>query len=141
MENGVGHRREAVGNDRLLEQADQEDLQSQLEAVPVEAFGRGQLRQKVSWPHDRPSDQVRKEHDIQSVVQQVPHGPNLALVHIDDVADRLERVEGNPQRQGNVQESFAELEAEEMKCPVSAGQKEIHVLEERQQSQVRADAG
>ena len=46
-EHGVNDPGQVVGDDRLLEQAQDEELDAELKAVPVEAFPPSELRQEI----------------------------------------------------------------------------------------------
>ncbi len=51
---------------------------------------------------DRPGDQLRKEQQVQRRVDRALLRRRLAPVDVDDVGDRVERVEGDADRQQHV---------------------------------------
>ena len=130
-EHRIGEHRHLVGQHRLLEHA-VEQLRQPAEHPP----GRGpavllQLGQEFRRLHDRPGHQLREERDVQRELQRVAAGAQPAPVHVDGIAQALERVERYAHRQYDPQRArppHAEGGAE------SAHEK-VHVLEEEQHQQ------
>src|SRR5207245_974294 len=81
-----------------------------------------------------------KEEDEQRVVEEIAFGPDLAAINVDDVADRLERVKRDAERQDHVEDAALKVEAEPVSQSVDAGAEEVHVLEIDEQPEVDRDA-
>ena len=77
-----------------------------------------------------------KEGDVSRQLYKVPLRGYRALLHIQQVAHGLKQVEGNAQRQNDVQGSHAA----QPKGPGEGGDEEIVILAEAQQGKTRGDA-
>ncbi|MNN31251.1 hypothetical protein D3C81_1449330 [compost metagenome] len=80
-------------------------------------------------------DQVREDRHERREVDQVAGGRGVAAVHVDDVADRLEDIERDPDRQQHMGED-ERLKAERGHDRVDAVDAEIGVFEVAEDAQV-----
>ena len=127
---------DAVGQDHLLGQAGDKPGHTQINIVlsdPVEPI---QLGQKVVGLDNGAGGDLRKEGDVSRQLYKVPLRGYRALLHIQQVAHGLKQVEGNAQRQNDVQGSHAA----QPKGPGEGGDEEIVILAEAQQGKTRGDA-
>src|SRR5690348_4572147 len=92
---GVDVGREVVGEDDLLEESPYCELQPRFECGCAPNALLLELRHHVPGALDRTRDELRKERDVEGVVEQVANGRYLTAIHVDDIANRLERVERN----------------------------------------------
>ncbi len=99
----VGVRRDAIGQQHLLGQADHEQDRAHRQVLGLEAviLRLRELRHHFLVMQDRAGDQVRKERHEQHVAQQAAlfHDARLAVQQITDLCEREER---NAQRQDDV---------------------------------------
>ena len=58
-----------------------------------------QLRDELTGPHDGTGHQLREETDIEAEIEDVAHRLDAPAIHIHDVADGLEGIEGDAYRQ------------------------------------------
>ncbi len=63
-----------------------------------------ELSEQVLWPLDGAGHQLRVEHHVESIVAEVPFRLLVAAIDLNDVAQALERVEGEADGQGDVQD-------------------------------------
>src|SRR5262249_54096689 len=115
----------------------------------LETFAQATQRRQLNWPavlwpelvetHDRTRDQVREVHDVKAVVP--PARRRLATtINIDEITDRLEGVVRNPQRQQDlhVLRQWV-VQSDQGQQPKVDVQKEIEVLEKRENGQIDCD--
>ena len=62
------------------------------------------LRQKIACTNNWPGNQVRKEQDEQEKMIEPALGPNFPAIDIDRVADGLESVKRDTDRQDHLQD-------------------------------------
>src|SRR5438132_229487 len=84
---------------------------AELRAIPVEVVPAIKLRQKVTRTNDRPGHEMREEQDKDGIFQRIAHGPSPPLVDIHDVADGLEGVKGDAEREDDFEEPPRRLHA------------------------------
>ncbi|MNF66323.1 hypothetical protein D3C84_481100 [compost metagenome] len=134
----VGHHREGVGDEDLLDETLHEpraalgELVEGVRAV-VELVG------EVAETQNRAGNQVREDRHEGREVDQVARGRGVAAIHVDDVADRLEDVERDTDRQQHVGED-ERLKTDRRHHRVDAVDAEVGVLEVAEDAQVHRDA-
>ncbi len=74
------------------------------------------MRHQFGGPDDGPRNQLRKERHVQCEIDERLSGLNLASINIDCVAKCLERVEGDSDRQDDVQR---------LRVPTQCGQQRL----------------
>ena len=92
-----------VRDDAFLQQAKKDQHQPVEELIAVELAVLLHLRQQMAGTLNRPCDQMRKQADEQSVIDEGVRRPQLSFVDIDDVGDFLERIERDARRQQDAQ--------------------------------------
>jgi hypothetical protein len=92
-----------VGDETLLDEADQEQRQARAHVDAREQALLGELRQELGGAHDRTRDHGGEEGHEQHEVRQAPDRLELPAVHVDRVAERVEGVEADPDRQQDVE--------------------------------------
>src|SRR5206468_1391997 len=124
-----------VCEQNLLREAPRNPDKSALDAGTVHRGLRRKLRQKITRAHDRPGNEVREERQEERKVEQAPVG-RLPPVHLDRIAEGLERVERDPDRQQDI-ESRPRLTAPQAgEQPSYVLQNEVAVLEDPEDSEV-----
>ena len=91
--------RDLGGDDRLLEQAPDDQQQAPGGRLAGQARGLVELGQQVRGPHNRTGHQMREEAHQQHDVQQALGRRCLAAMDVHDIADALEGEEADPDRQ------------------------------------------
>ena len=136
---GAGHsaveQGQLVGDQRLFGQTQHEPLDAVGEAVgvhPALRRGRVQRRRLVAVAQDGPRADMGEESQIEVEPQRVALGGNLPPGHVHAVADALEGVKAEPQRQGQFQHRQRPGQQ-----GVEVGGKKAFVLEKGQQCQVQ----
>ena len=87
---------------------------------------------------DRPGDELREERDVAGEVGERPDGRRRAAVDVDGVAERVERVERDPDRQGDRQH-LHRVGPEPAQHVVQVRLEEHEVLEEPERAQADDD--
>ena len=98
-EHRADQRERAVGDDLLFEEAPEHEQRAALDVCNVEAVRRLQLGGELIKARDRALNQLREEGDEQRKLRRVPLRRVFAVVHVDQIAHRLERVKRDAQRQ------------------------------------------
>ncbi|MNO93249.1 hypothetical protein D3C76_848460 [compost metagenome] len=134
----VGHHRQGVGDEDFLDETLHEPRAALGELVEgvgavVELVG------QVAETQHGAGDQVREDRHERREVDQVAGGRGVAAVHVDDVADRLEDVERDTDRQQHVGED-ERLKTDRRHHRVDAVDAEVGVLEVAEDAQVHRDA-
>ena len=133
---GVHVRSEVVGDHDLLEQAPDDQLQAAFELAARKRSFALELRQQMRRALDRTRHELREKCHVERVVERIALGRDLAAIDIDDIAQALERVEGNAHRQHDLQRAHVRLEADRVEQVDGFGDEEPVVLEEAEESQV-----
>ena len=131
---------EDVGDQALLHEAEPDPEERPAPVLVREGRERpGRLREEGPRPRDRPREERREEGDEREVVEEAPRGLLVAPVDVDDAAERLERVEGNPRG-----EDERERRPRDVVGPAEEGRgrprEEARVLEGREEAEVDDDA-
>ena len=129
-----------VGHDHLLEQPPRDLVAAVGKGRRVGAVLLAELRQQRDGALDGPGHELREKADIQRVDAEVALGLHLPAVHIDGVAQRLERVEADAHRQDDVQRKIAHRERHRAQQRRDALTEEIEILEEEQAREAQAHA-
>src|SRR5262245_20464172 len=90
--------------------------------------------------HDRPSDHVWKKGDEQGEVDRVAGGLDVPSVYVDDVADALERIEGDPNRENHPQVETDGIQPCCSKQRVQRIDEKVEVLEEAEEREIDDNA-
>jgi hypothetical protein len=139
-EHRIDERRQVVGDEHLLEHAPRDEpaafdhLRGGDHARPRD------LGQEQRRAQNRAGDQVRKIGHEQRELDQVRGRRDLAAIHVDDVADRHERVERDADRQNDVDRDRIEPPPERGKHRREPAREEVEVLEEPQHAEVEHEA-
>ena len=130
----IGDIAQRVGDEHLLAQADDETPHALDEVVAVPLALR-ELRGDVLVADDRSGDKLWEQQDVKPEAVDASLRRRVAAVDVDQVGDRMEGEEGNPQRQRNRgQRDSAQAECAEDDAEI--GDHEVGVLEHREQRQV-----
>ena len=129
-----------IGDRQLLEQAKAEKLDPQARPEPAPCLGPRGLRQEVPRTHDGPGDQMREEEDEEHEVRQALLRLHPAPVNIDRVADRLERVERNPEGNDDLQGANRGAAATGNDGAPQGVEEEVDVLEVAEKPEIHAEA-
>src|SRR6185503_4304181 len=124
----------------LLEETPDRELEPGLEGRRAPDALLLELRNHVPGALDRTRDELRKKRHVERVIEQVANGRQLAAIHVDDVADGLERVERDADWQYDVEHRPAGVDPEVPQQLRELGHEETEVLERREKQQIRGDA-
>ena len=138
VERQVRHRGERVGDEDLLGQPEREQSQPRGDLAPRVCAG-GKRRGDRAEPQDRARDQLREESQVAGVVSQAFHRLGDPPVDVHQRADRMEREEGDAQREGPARR-WRRIPAEARGQPVVVLAGEAEILSEKQRDQSAADA-
>ena len=130
---GVHEDRCPVGDDHLQEEAPDHQDGALCHALRIPQFlfvGVLHLGQQIFRALDRPCHELREERHEQSIAQEISLGLRVAAVHVDDVAQRLERVERDADGQQQVQRAGG----------MDGREDHVAVFEHGQDGQVEHDA-
>ena len=94
------------------------------------------LGKEIRRAHDRSGDQMGKKRHQERQPVPVALGRNLAAIHVDRVAQRLKRIEGDADREHHVQGNPVQLDPGGGGQARHAGPKKIGVLEPSQKPEV-----
>ena len=97
------------------------------------------LRHDEARSNDRPRDQLREEADVERDVEEGPLRPDLAAVYVDDVADRVKRVEADADRENNSHHRQVDRDSKIGERGGGVRQEEIVIFEEAQDGEVDTD--
>ena len=122
-----------VGHDHFLEQPPRDLVAAVGKRRRVGAVLLAELRQQRDGALDGPGHELREKADVQRVDAEVALGLHLPAVHVDDVAQRLERID-------DVQRKIAHRERHRAQQRRDALAEEIEVLEEEQAREAQAHA-
>src|SRR3984893_10294419 len=101
---GIVHvRREIVGNDHLLEVAEQHLPRAIGRFTPIEMAIVLELLQQVLGEINRTGDQVREERDKTKILHDVAHRLQPSAVNVDRVTERLKSVERSEEHTSELQ--------------------------------------
>ncbi len=103
VEDRVGDEGEVVRHYHLLEEAPHREVEPGHRVRPPRVPGALHLGEQVARGHDRARDHVGEKRDEQREVHGVLRGLDVAAVDVHDVADALERVERDADRQHDPQ--------------------------------------
>ena len=137
LENRVGDQREAVGDDRLLEQADGKDGEAQCYVFCryCPAVLRSELRHHLAMMKNRPRDKMREIGHEERVFGEAPF-TTVTTVNVGKIGDLGEGEKGNAERQHDRKGRILRRgnRAEDPKG-------EIGVLEEAKRKKIYRDSG
>ena len=88
---------------------------------------------------DRPRDEMRKHGNEAGEINEVRHRFRFAAINIDRVAERLERVEADPEREHDAKESVELREAERGRERVVVLDPEVEVFEKTERREIEED--
>ena len=126
---------EHVGDQDLLHQSEPDQHQPGADRDAVRVAGRPQLGQELARAHDRAGDEVGEEAEVDRGVEQ-RRRLGVAALDVDDVGDRLEGEEADPDRQRDRQQRERHAEGDRVEHVAHVGDEEGVVLEHAQHEQV-----
>src|ERR1051325_2023994 len=100
-----------------------------------------ELLEEMLGPFDRTRNQLREKAGINRKYAEVPFRFQLAMEDIHHIADLLESVEGDSDRQQYVEEGNIEFQTEALAQRAHAGVDEIEILKGEKHRQQDGDAG
>jgi 3-oxoacyl-(acyl-carrier-protein) synthase len=112
-EDGVDERRQAIGDDQLLEHAPQQELHAHRRVRRGRARAVGELRQQVLGALDGALDEAREEGEVERVAAEVPLRRESAVAHVDQVRDRLQHVVRHAERGERASDAQRRAQAEQ----------------------------
>ena len=139
-ETGVGDLAAGVGDQDLLREAEADERDSASE--PLRRMDAAdELVREVAEPDDRARHEMRKHRDVAGEVREVPARRGLPAVDVDRVAERLEGIEADAERQRDAEGRLpgGAREAESADEPVEALDAEVEVLEKPEHREVGDD--
>ena len=139
IEDLIHERRNIVGDAGFLDEAQHEQHQRRLDRHIGPYPGAPELGQEVRRAHDRTRHQLRKEGDVQRHIGEARLGANMLAAHIDHVAHRLEGVEGNPDRQDDVDRRMGKREPTRCGQVNEAVGEEAEILEQAENGEIAPD--
>src|SRR4051812_15256272 len=104
-------------------------------------LGGANLRQELSRPNDWSGNQMREKHDVKRVMQRVALGRNFPAIDLHHVTDRFEGVEGNAERQNQVQHRRRYPQSEKREQAGGSAQQKSGVFKESQERKAEPEAG
>ena len=131
---------QVVGDHHLLEEAPHGEMKTRGDVAPAHVPRLLHLRQQRPRGHDRTRHHVREERHEEGEVDRVLGGLHLAPIDVDDVADALEGVEGDPDGQDHVEVKAQGVEARGLEQGIERAHEEVAVLEVAEEEQVDEDA-
>ncbi len=139
-EHGIDIGRQIVRDAGLLDEAEEELDQRGADRDGIEPPQAVELRQEIISAHDRPGDQLREEAHEGRIVEQVAPRMHMPAIDVQRVAQALEGIEADTDRQDQPQRHRIGLDA----CGMQQGHEgigeEIEVFEGEQQRQVHEQA-
>src|SRR5690606_20053457 len=138
-EDRVGDRREVVGYHDLLEEPQEDEVETSAEVVFRALPGPDDLRQQPRGSFDGPGHQLREEAHVEHEVDEAARRLELSAVHVDRVRHRLERVEGDAYRQHDAEHLPGRRYTQRVEQRHQAADEEVGVLEEAEDAEVDRD--
>ena len=129
VESAVHKPRQVIGHADLLDQAPDDQCEARPEVFRTQHHRALQLWQKIAGPYDGTRDQLREEPHVQRKLPQRIDRLHFSEVDIERVAQGLERIKRDPDRQKDIQGRDLRTPAEATKEGVRALQSEVGVLE------------
>jgi hypothetical protein len=130
-----------VGQDNFFEKTERHQKQAP-KKTPGLRFGRlQQLRQKISRADDWSRDQLREKRDREHEIAQRFRGLHDATIDVERVGQGVEGVEGNSDRQEDVEMRRLINDADARHQPLKIFEQEISVFEKAEHAQVGGEAG
>ena len=129
-------RKRTVGDDLLFEEAPEHQQRAALNVPEVKAMRFVKLMGKLIEPRDRSLNQLREEGHEQRKARRILFRGIFAVVYVDEVAHRLERVETDAQRQKQVERRGGFTR--QRRAP---GEQRTHVFENRKDAEVEQQHG
>ena len=140
-EHGICNRRkQSIRNHDLLKQTNRNQAQT-----PVKLFGgcnarRRELRQQVSWAHDRSGNELREERDKQGEIEEGLRWLSPAQVDVERVSHGLKGIKRNTDRQNDMPVRWLIIDAGHRDERNEILQQEAAVFEITEQAEIDDDA-
>ena len=131
VENRIHIERGIVGDDDLLEKAPDNAVETALDPGHVKAVLRVELLAEAAHPADRTLHDLGEEGEKEREPEGVPLRLDALPVDIQEIAGRLEGVEGDPEREEKLH--FRNACPED---PVYGAEEEIRVLDDAQHPEI-----
>src|SRR3569833_264692 len=122
--------RQPVCNYALLEEAPCHPLQPARDVHVIDAVPLTKLMQQILWTLDRPCHQLREEHHVRGVYDEVSFCLLVSAVNLDNVTQALKCMEREPNWQNDVHRGFRQIPPEKTCESREAAGQEVHVLED-----------
>ncbi len=138
-EHVVHNGRHVIGDDDFQEQSVGHVVEAVPEGVRDRRAGIENLRHQGERPLDRPGHQLREERDVEGKIEKPPGRRGLSAIHVDRVAQGLEGVERDADRQDDVQRGLGDAETQHLQQVHGLADKEAKVFEDREQPEVECN--
>jgi hypothetical protein len=136
-EGGIREKGAVVGDNRLSEQARENQQKPVEESLIVKPAWRLHLRQQVAGPLNGTGDEMGKQADKQGVIDEGFGRFQLPVIHVDDICDFLKGVKGNAWWKEDPEDRDRRLvKPERLERRRERIHEEIEVLEKAQKPQV-----
>ena len=133
IERGLRQRRDHVGDQHLLRQADDENAGAD-RSVRQRQPSRVELTGDRLVANDRSGDELGKQRDVQGDIDRIAIGLEAPPVYIDDVGHAVKGEERDPERKFDFR--FPDAVAERDKQGIEIGGEEIGVFEHAENQQI-----
>jgi hypothetical protein len=138
-EQGICRVRQEIRN-RLFQRSGRNEKESGLACVPRRTLHALELRQQERRPDDRACYQVREKRERREIL--VETGPRLknAAVDVNRIANRLKRIKGNADWQGDLERGHADPMTRQRSDIGHGPKKKIRVFEDTKGSNIHGNA-
>ena len=127
--------RQRGGDDQLLEISPGHELQ----ALRYPLIGKFcifvQLGHKTARPGNRPGNELREKGHKQGIISQMPLCRDFFTINVDQVSQRLERIERNTDGHHQLQRHIRRRQSQQPRPAADRMGKEIKIFEEKQRPQ------
>ncbi len=138
--NGIHDEGKIIGDDHFFEEAPEHQFKTGEDVVGIEDNRSVKLMEEILRAFDGAGDLLRIEEDVERIDAEVAFGALMAAIHLDGVTHGLERVEGQANREEDVQEFCVIAEAERGGEAHDFFLGEIGIFEEGQHADVGDEA-
>ncbi len=104
---------EPVGDDQFFEETPGHSFESAGDAVIIKWMNLAKLMDKVLRALDRAGDELREKHDVRGIGYEVVFGFLPAAIDFHDIAQALERMKGEANRQDDARRGERRLPTEQ----------------------------
>src|SRR6266508_6731160 len=129
-----------VGEHDFFEQTEGHEQQSPEKLARAQGRRPDKLGKKIAGSHNWAGDQLRKKGNGQDKIAQGFRRLQDAAINVERVGERMKRVEGDADRQKNIEMRWLINDSEAREQPLKVLEQKIPVFEEPEHAQVHADA-